>query len=292
MAIRAHCAIRFILLCIISRMKKNLATPFIILMLLACGFTEPKPCDVLHRVVVTGASVTAGYGLKTPPIKGDLGGYPINMKHIMEGVITSPHEDVVLFSDTMFFRNPEKNGSEYIQKIIEYKPSLVVGIDFLFWFAYGGTGLPENIPEKRMVDFEYGLELLSKIKTPLIIGNLPDMHSAIGKMLSAHQVPSLSTLKKLNTRLREWASNRSNVIIVNVNQLFSAAMNDEEITVLNTTWQSGSQEKLLQKDMLHTTFEGTVIASLLIVETLELECTETDPKVIMKKAAAEARKQK
>ena len=145
-----------------------------------------------------------------------------------------------LLQTLKIFRNPEKNGSEYIQKIIEHKPTLVVGIDFLFWFAYGGTGLAENIPEKRMKDFEYGLELLSKIKTPMILGDLPDMQKAVGIMLSAHQVPTPSTLKKLNTRLREWASNRSNVMIVNVNHLFSAAMNDEEIAVLNTTWQSGS----------------------------------------------------
>jgi len=261
-------------------------------MLLACGFSEPNPCDVLNRVVVTGASVTAGYGLKTPPIKGDLGGHPITMKHIMEGVITSPHDDVVLFSDMMFFRNPKKYGNEYIQKIIEHNPTLVVGIDFLFWFAYGSTELAENTPENRTKEFEYGLELLSKIKTPMILGDLPDLHGAIGKLLSAHQVPATATLKKLNTLLREWASTRSNVIIINVNQLFSSAMNDEEITVLNSTWQSGSQAKLLQKDMLHTTLEGTVIASLMIVEALEVECTETDPKVIMKAAAAEARKQK
>jgi hypothetical protein len=41
--------------------------------------------------------------------------------------------------------------------------------------------------------------------------------------------------------------------------------------------------------MLHTTLEGTVAASLLVAKATKTDCMETDPKVIMKKAAAAAR---
>jgi hypothetical protein len=41
--------------------------------------------------------------------------------------------------------------------------------------------------------------------------------------------------------------------------------------------------------MLHTTLEGTVIASLMIADVLALDCVETDPNIIMKNAAAKAR---
>jgi hypothetical protein len=66
-------------------------------------------------------------------------------------------------------------------------------------------------------------------------------------------------------------------------------MNDEPITFLGHTWPAGSQSKLLQQDMLHTTFEGTVIASMMVAEAIDVGCIETDPKVIMKRAAANAR---
>ena len=66
-------------------------------------------------------------------------------------------------------------------------------------------------------------------------------------------------------------------------------MQDEEITILGYTWPAGSRTKLLQRDMLHTTLEGTVVAGLFIVESLDTTGLETDPKIIMKKAAAHAR---
>jgi hypothetical protein len=237
---------------------------------------------------VTGASVTSGFGLTTPPIKGDLGGYPITMEHIMEGLIVTPHENVELLSDMMFFRNPKVHGEAFIKQIIDYNPTLVVGIDFLFWFAYGSTGLSDPV-EYRTKEFEYGLELLGKIDAPIIVGDLPDMRNAIGKMLSPHQVPSKETLEQLNTRLSVWAKNHDNVTVIPVHDLMESLLNDEDITVLESTWPSGSQEKLLQEDMLHTTFEGTVIASLMIAELLQLDCVESNPKVIMKNAAAKAR---
>lgn len=252
------------------------------------GFAKTQDCDILNRVIVTGASVTSGFGLTTPPVKGDLGGYPITMEHIMEGLIVTPHENVELLSDMMFFRNPKAHGETFVTQIIEYKPTLVVGIDFLFWFAYGSTGLSDPA-EYRTKKFEYGLELLGKIDTPIIVGDLPDMRNAIGKMLSAHQVPSKETLKQLNTRLSEWAKNHVNVTVIPVHDLMESLLNDEDITVLESKWASGSQEKLLQEDMLHTTFEGTVIASLMIAEILQLDCVESNPKVIMKNAAAKAR---
>ncbi|MEE2819839.1 MAG: hypothetical protein VX615_04420, partial [Planctomycetota bacterium] len=50
---------------------------------------QSKP-HLLSRVAVTGASVTAGQGVKTPPKKGDLTAYPMNMTHVLEGMIEVP----------------------------------------------------------------------------------------------------------------------------------------------------------------------------------------------------------
>ena len=263
--------------------------PVFLLIFILCGFTEPQECDIFDRVVVTGASVTSGFGVKTPPMKGDLGAYPVNMQHIMEAIIVSPHENVRFMSDMMFFRKPKELGDAFVKQIVEYKPTLVVGIDFLFWFGYGSTELFEDPKQSREQKFEYGLELLSKIDATIIVGDLPDMHRAVGKMLSANAVPTVETLKKLNARLHEWANERPNVTVIHIHALFESLFNNEKITILESIWPAGSQTKLLQKDMLHTTLEGTVIASLLIADALGTDCVETDPKVIMKKAAAKAR---
>ncbi|MDP7008080.1 MAG: hypothetical protein QGI78_00750 [Phycisphaerales bacterium] len=254
-------------------------------------FADSQPCDILNRVVVTGASVSSGFGVTTPPIKGDFGAYPINMKHIMEGVISSEHEEVKFFGDLLFFKRSKANAKAYIKKIKEYKPTLIVGVDFLFWFGHGTPPDGTDVSTYRMEKLNFALDLLGELKVPIIIGDLPNVRSAIGKMLSANQVPSKELLLLLNKRIHEWGEAHPNVTVVDVFDLSNKLMNDEAITFLGHTWPAGSQSKLLQQDMLHTTFEGTVAASMMVAEEINVGCIETDPKLIMKNASATARKE-
>ncbi|MAI66895.1 MAG: hypothetical protein CMJ26_03340 [Phycisphaerae bacterium] len=264
--------------------KTIIATLFFVV-----GVFAEQPCDVLKRVVVTGASVTSGFGLTTPPIKGDLGAYPINMQHIMEGVITSEHEEVAFFGDLLFFKNSRKNAIAYIKQIKAHKPSLIVGIDFLFWFGHGTPPEAENISAYRMDTLNFAIGLLDELNVPMVIGNLPNVRDAVGRMLSTSQVPTEKTLQKLNARIHAWGDAHDNVTIIDVNGLWEKVMHDEEIVLHNHTWPAGSQAMFLQQDMLHTTFEGTVAASMLVSEALGVACFETDPIIIKKKAAASAR---
>jgi hypothetical protein len=252
-------------------------------------FAENESCDILNRVVVTGASVTAGYGITTRPVKGDLGAYPVNMKHIMEGMITSEHEDVAYFGDLYFFRNSKANAKEYIEKINEHNPTLVVGIDFLFWFGHGTPPKDVDVQTYRMEKLQFALELLEHLSAPLIVGNLPDVSGAAGKMLSANQIPTKETLQKLNECIHRWGNLHENVTVIDAYSLWSKAMLGEEIVLFDNTWPAESQKILLQDDMLHTTLEGTVAASLLVVESINADCLETNSTIIMKKAAANAR---
>jgi len=168
---------------------------------------------------------------------------------------------------------------------------LVVAIDFLFWYAYGGTRNATDSVQYRNEKFERGLALLEKIDAPIILGNLPDMHKAVGMMLSARQVPSVETIHALNIRVREWAKDKPNVFLVDLHRVVTNLMNDAQIQVFGYTWPAGSQSTLLQADLLHPTFEGTVGISLLIAEALGGAGLETDLRVLMDNAAAEARKQ-
>ena len=251
------------------------------------GCSSPKAQISLERVAVTGASVTAGWGLKTPPIKGDFGGYPINLKHIIDAMILTPHEEVAYFGEPMFFADPVVHGKELIERITAYDPTLIIAVDYLFWFAYGDVGLSGE--EFRIKKFQEGLSILGNIQIPLIIGGIPDMQKAIGRVLSASQVPSFESIQTMNTMLYAWATLHPNVTVVDIHSLFMALLDDVSIATYSYTWPAGSQEKLLQKDMLHTTFEGTVALSLAVADLIGLEGLESNPKVLMKNAAAIAR---
>jgi len=212
------------------------------------------------------------------------------MKHIFEGIITSEHQEVKFFGDLLFFRKSKANAQKYIEKIKEYKPTLVIGLDFLFWFGHGTPPKDISVPEYRMEKLNFALHLLEQINAPIIIGNLPDVRVAIGKVLSATQVPTSATLVKLNDRIQAWGDANENVTVIDAFTLGLKLVNDEAITIHNQSWPAGSQEKLLQDDMLHTTLEGTVAVSLLAISSIELDCIETNPEVIMQKACENARK--
>jgi hypothetical protein len=80
-----------------------------------------------------------------------------------------------------------------------------------------------------------------------------------------------------------------NVTVLDVYTLYGALLDDEVIETNAWTWPAGSQEKLLQSDLLHMTLEGTVAASLVVADAIGLEEIETNPKILMLKAAAIAR---
>ncbi len=249
-------------------------------------FSHRTPIS-LERVAVTGASVTAGWGVKTPPIKGDFGGYPINLKHIIDAMILSPHEEVAYFGDPLFFTRPSIYGNQLMDEIKAYKPTLIIAVDYLFWFAYGNIGFDSE--EFRIHRFKEGLSILDKVQSPLILGNIPDVHKAIGSVLSASQVPSVESIQKRNRLLDSWVLLHPNVTVLDVYKLYGALLDDAVIETDTFTWPAGSQEKLLQKDMLHMTLEGTVAASLVVADAIGFEEIERNPKILILKAAAIAR---
>jgi len=264
-------------------------TVFLILSVLLGGCFQYTKSRTLERVAVTGASVTAGWGVQTPPIKGEFGGYPINLKHIVDAMILAPHEEVAYFGEPMFFTRPVVYGSKLIDEITEYDPTLIVAVDYLFWFAYGNVGFAGE--KYRINKFKEGLSILENIQSHLIIGNIPDVRKAIGKVLSASQVPAVETIQKMNNMLRSWALLHPKVKVLNVYELYKDLLDDATLTTNSYTWPAGSQEKLLQKDMLHTTFEGTVAVSLVVADAIGLEGLETNPKILMLRAATIARQE-
>ena len=251
---------------------------FICLLLSACQANQSG--TNYERVAVTGASVTCGFGVSTRPIPGDLGAYPVTMREIFDAMIETPNHQVSFFGDKMFFSRPNSMGKQLIVKINEYKPTLVIGIDYLFWFAYGIFS--DNTEEARLKRLEEGFNLLASIDAQIIVGDIPNMSQAIGGLLSSSQVPSIETIEKMNLLIEQRALNYQNLTVVPLYEIVEKLKADERIEVMDVFWPAGSQKLLLQQDKLHPTLEGTVAICLFIAEVLGEEDFMHDPKKIMK----------
>ncbi len=269
------------------RLIFQLFVSMVLATLVACEKAEEH--GLLSRVAVTGASATAGQGVKTPPKRGDLTAYPMNMTHVLEGMIQVPHDDVAYFGDMLFFRNPKGLGGGFVKEINDYQPSLLVAFDFLFWFGHGY--LPKNEDERsfRMDRLEYALALLDSVQCPIIIGNFPDVSFATKTLLSERQVPSDDTRKALNERIMEWGNANTDVHVIDVCKLWADAIDNKPISICNHHWEQNTQKVLLQNDFLHPTLDGLIAACLLMTECIGENDLETDVKTIKRNASEEAR---
>lgn len=210
----------------------------------------------VQRIAVLGASLSDGVGLDA-----DVGA-PVTLSSIVEASLLAGHEPIFHKASLLLFANPVQIARENVAEAKAKDPTLVVGLDFLFWFGYGAV--PSDA--ERLVLLEKGLALLAEFSCPVLVGDFADVSDAVagstpetkGLLLAPEQVPSPDALKKLNERLRAWAADHPNVIVVPLADLLARVRADEEITIRGNRWFKGSLKGLLQKDRLHPTLEGAI----------------------------------
>ena len=118
------------------------------------------------------------------------------------------------------------------------------------------------------------LEPFCAANIPVVLGDFPDMHSAIGGgMISAPMVPSVECLNALNARVAQWALSKKNVCIVPLSKLTQDLLQKKSIHAAGRDWDAQTLGPLLQKDRLHPTFAGTVTV---LAATLDALDTKTD----------------
>ncbi len=233
---------------------------------------------LLTRIAVLGASVSSGYGLAPDPAGGR-----IDLARVIDSSLAIPHEPILDASSAMTFGDPVGAAQRAFRKLEEKPPTLVVALDYLFWFGYGSSWGGEA---ERLAALERGLAPLAKLECPILLGDFPDMSSALqAKMplLPPQAVPAPEVLQKLNARLAEWAKQHPNVIVVPVSKLMIALRTGEDLHVGANLWPKGRVQSLLQDDGLHTTLEGTTGVWLFAVERLR------DAHKDLPRAAIEAR---
>jgi hypothetical protein len=213
------------------------------------------------RVVVIGASASSGFALAEP-----FGGAytdQCRLSPYLDAAITAPHPPAKNLATALLFLSPEAIATQEIEAATNNHPTLVIAVDFLFWFCYG-NGRDED---DRAARFEYGLKLLDQLPCPLIVGDIPDAASATNSgIISAAQVPSETARAAANKRLREWAKNRSRVTVVSLAKIMQAVKTNGAIKSRHLSVPAGQSLALLQDDQLHPNPRGTAMLALEILD--------------------------
>ena len=243
------------------------------------------------RLAILGASASAGVGCFAVETREDgRYGAAVDLKRCVKSACTEQECIVTDLASSMFFTAPVKRGEGQMTRALKSNPDGIIAVDYLFWYAYGYDGPTGDFlasEAERIAKFELGLTQLERCACPVVIGDLPDMSAAVGKMLSVSQMPQLETIKKLNARLYEWAKSRPNVCVIPLGALSEDLRVKHAIRIADMEWAATTAEPLLQDDALHPTARGlagiTAVALLAIDPLLAAEfrakCPH-DPKLI------------
>jgi len=260
------------------------------------------------RIAVVGASASDGFGVSVradaPPVdltapvdpnaKPNVAKKPTPVQLNLSDVLryaakttidgtTSQRVIMHHYSSRFFFTNPGPIGQGEIYRALKIKPTLVLGLDFLFWYVYGtvtAEGKPMATGADRLSNLEPGLEQLDRIVNagiPLVIADIADMHDAIGKMLSENQVPDVQTIGNANTRIMEWVKARPLVKIMPLSQILETLKKGGSIDLAGKSWNPAEFGALLQDDQLHPTFAGTVVIAAGLIDLAQSNDPSTPP---------------
>lgn len=281
----------------------------------------PAPIVAGHlydRIAVVGASASDGFGVSVradapsvdltapvdPNAKPTVAKKPtpiqLNLSDVLRYAATSQPVIMHHYSSGFFFANPGPTGQGEIYRALKIKPTLVLGLDFLFWYVYGtvtAEGKPMNTGADRLSNLELGLEQLDRIVNagiPLVIADIADMHDAIGKMLSENQVPDIDTIERVNARIMEWVKARPLVKIMPLAQILETLKKGGSIDLAGKSWNPAELGALLQDDQLHPTFAGTVVIAAGLIDLAKSNDPSTpppfdfDPKLIRERVLEKA----
>ena len=239
---------------------------FLLSLILLTAFVPAQASsDDRHEVVVIGASVSAGYmdmdmtvdradGVSNRTVRLDL-----PLKKVWDRELARVRN----FSSMMMFQDPDRLGQQQIDMAKKVSADVVVAVDYLFWFCYGGS------PRGRMEKLERGLKTLEALECPMVVGDIPDMHGAEARILRPSMIPDVDTLAAMNARVRAWVKKREGVV------LFPLAAFASDIKKGKQVVQYDEKKTLLlpknftlQSDLLHTTRFGVTILAHRVVEAL------------------------
>jgi hypothetical protein len=222
---------------------------------------ETSAPALFQRIVLLGASATAGFdvsepfgGPKTPQYR---------FANYVEAALIGAHEPVATQATALLFLKVQETMERQVAATVALRPSLVIGLDAMFWFCYG-TGLTA---EQRLARFNAGLRLLEQIDAPLVLGDIPDATKAVGGILDKAELPDLAAIAQCNERLKSWAADRKNVIVFPLAQMMAAATANEDLVLGGHTWEKGKSAALVRSDRLHPSRHGLAALAIAALES-------------------------
>lgn len=218
---------------------------------------------ILERVFVAGASVSDGFGL-AKELKTS-----VKLAQVFEATCRAEGAHFLPLGDARFFLNPRSAGKRIVTAAVEGEASCFIGLDFLFWSAYGNKS-----ESRRVSDVDAALAELTRVHCPILLGDLPDMTLSLAgsyfgrAMLTPKMIPKTQTLVTINQHLKEWAAARKNTHIVPMATLLAQIQAGEVIRVRTARYEPKDLRELLQADLLHLTAEGSIALCLLAADLL------------------------
>ena len=158
---------------------------------------EQGPGLPVNRIAIVGASVSAG-----------MGGTPFGEAF----TAAAPGAIVESEANVMMFRDPVTETQQQIEGALAFHPTVIVGLDVLFWDVYGSTD-----PSWRVRALDAGLAELERARVAgvwIIVGDVPLITTAADWMLPKTQIPTATDLAALDQRITRWSSGRDRVIAV------------------------------------------------------------------------------
>jgi len=234
---------------------------------------EPTaPATAPLRIGVLGASVSDGFGCRLRETRAD-GVYQaeFGMASILQLVCGDRPLQIEDQASSSMFSNPKKRGGDAAAAVAKSEPQAVVALDYLFWYCYGWHGnedQPEQTEATRLAVFEQGLAELAKFEVPVVVGDIPDMSRAVGKMLRASQMPPLASIAAANARLAAWAKERPNVRVVPLSKMIQQLHDEKVVEVAGKRFAATAEQPLLQRDDLHATPAGLAAIACVLVDEL------------------------
>lgn len=270
---------------------------FALLLLVVSAAPEAAaPSDPLARIAVIGASASAGWGVvvEDGPSSESV---PIHHRHvdlaeILPVVLSGANPTVTRHADISFFGNPRKVGRIEMDAALATKPTLIVAVDFLFWYGYGAR--PDA---SRMKMLERGLDELERFDGPIVVGDIPDVSDATDvepfAFLSRRQVPSPETLAALNARIHAWADACPRIHRVPLTDTIEAWRRGVPPDLNGHAWPADC--RLIQFDRLHPTAEGLVATAELVAGVIRAEVKpvsiRSDPDAVLQELQARTRQE-
>ena len=254
----------------------------------------------LARIAVIGASMSDGFGVRvsTTLPDGKKISEGVNLSELVKVACKDPTVVVSNYTSSMYFMNPARTAKSSATRALgdnaQEMPTCVLAVDWLFWNGYGvsnvrGEKLSGDTERMELLDNALAcLEPMCAANIPIVLGDFPDMHSAIGGgMISAPMVPSVECLAALNARVVQWALTKKNVCVVSLSKLTQDLLQKKSIHAAGRDWDAQTLGPLLQKDRLHPTFAGTVTVLAATLDALDTKTNkgalvnfEIDPVVL------------